>query len=272
MAIICICRGSKSGGKAVAECLARRLGYPILGREVAQEAAAALGVRPELLEEKMADRPGLWSRFSSMRRAYVVAVQSALAERAASGNLVYHGLSGGLLLRGVPSVFCLRLIAPMHVRVGAVMAESDMDAVTAEEYIHDIDESRARWVKVMYGEDILDPALYDMVINLEALPVDGACAVVAKAVDQPEFEVTERVSRALDDFLMACRVKLALAGDPELRTLELEAEAEGGRVVVRGGAPLHKTGRTGSRIVELARSVPGVREVLLRVEWFDPYP
>ncbi len=272
MAIICICRGTKSGGKAMARCLAARLGYPLLGREVAQEAAAGLGVRPELLEEKMGDRPSLWSRFSSMRRSYVVAVQTALAERAASGQLVYHGLSGGLLLRGVPGVFCVRLIAPMESRVSAVMGESGMDAATAEQYIRDIDESRARWVKVMYGEDIMDPALYDLVINLESLSVEGACAVVAKAVDRPEFAVTEHVTRQLRDFLTACRVKLALAGDPELRTLELEAEAEGGRVVVRGGAPLHKTGRTGSRIVELARSVPGVEEVLLRVEWFDPYP
>ncbi len=272
MAIICICRGTKSGGKAVAECLSARLGYPLLGREVAQEAAAALGVPAELLAEKMTDRPSLWSRFSSMRRAYVVAVQTALAERAMSGNLVYHGLSGGLLLRGVPGVFCLRLIAPMERRIEAVMADSRMDRSAAEEYIRDIDESRVRWVKVMYGEDVMDPALYDLVINLESLSVEGACAVTARAVDQPEFAVTGHMIEQLEDFLTASRVKLAFAGDEELRAYELEVEAERGRVVVRGGAPLHKTGRTGRRIVELARAVPEVEEVLLRVEWFDPYP
>ncbi len=44
MAVICISRGSKSGGQAMAECLGTRLGYPVLGREVVQEAAAGLGV------------------------------------------------------------------------------------------------------------------------------------------------------------------------------------------------------------------------------------
>jgi hypothetical protein len=83
----------------MAECLAEGLGYPILGREVVQEAASGLGVPASLLEEKMWERPTLWDRLSSMRRVYMVAVQAALAERAVEGNLVYHGLAGGFLLR-----------------------------------------------------------------------------------------------------------------------------------------------------------------------------
>lgn len=272
MAIVCICRGSKSGGKALADCLAERLEYPILGREVAQEAAAKLGVPAELLEEKMADRPSLWSRFSSLRRAYIVAVQAALAERALSGNLVYHGLSGGLLMRGAPSLFCLRLIAPMDQRVQVVMDEEQMTAEEARRYVRDVDESRARWVQVMYGEDIMAPALYDLVINLETLDVPGACAIVARAIAGPEFSVTDRVLQSLADLHLACQVKLALAGDPDLRALELDAEADGGTVSISGEAPLQTSGRAGNRIVELARSVPGVRNVRLKVEWFDPYP
>ncbi len=272
MAIVCIGRGTRSGGRAVAECLARRLDYPLLGREIAQEAAARLGVPADLLEARMDDRPSLWGRFSSLRRTYVVAVRAALAEHGASGNLVYHGLAGGLLLRGLPGVLCVRLIAPMERRVQAVMSESDMDAATAEQYIRDQDEARARWVKVMYGEDIMDPSLYDLVVNLESLGIEEACAVVARVLDAPELAVTEEMARRLRDFGTGCRVELALAADAELRPLELEARAEGGRLTITGSAPLHGTGRAGSRIVELARSVPEVEEVFLNVEWFDPYP
>ena len=272
MAVVCICRGTKSGGRAVAECLAERLGWPVLGREVLVEAASRLGVPAEALQEKMGDRPSLWGRFSSMRRTYIVAVQAALAERAVDGNLVYHGLTGGLLLRGAPAVFCLRLIAPLESRVRVVRAETGMTAVEAREYIQDLDASRARWVEVMYGEDVMSPRLYDLVINLATLTVEGACAIAAKALEAPELAVTDAVRTGLRDFSLACQVKLALAGDAELRALELDAAAEDGTVVVSGEAPLHKTGRTGERIVELARSVPGVRRVRLQVEWFDPYP
>jgi cytidylate kinase len=272
MAIICICRGTRSGGQAVAECLAKSLRYPILGREVAQEAAERLGVSVQAVEDSMSDRPGVWSRLSSMRRAYVVAVQSALAERAVDGDLVYHGLSGGLLLKGLPSLFCMRLIAPMARRVRAVVDESGVDPITAERYILDLDQARARWVKAMYGVDIMDPSLYDLVINLESITVASACSVVTRTVEQPEYAVTEAVKEKLRDFRLACRMRVALAADPELRSLPLDAEAEAGVVIVTGEAPLRRGGETGDRIMELARSVPGVGAVRLRLEWFDPYP
>ncbi len=272
MAIIPICRGTKSGGKATAECLAERLGYPILGREVIQEAAAELGVSADLLEEELCERPTVWSRFSSMRRVYTVAVQCALAEHALEGNLVYHGLAGGLLLRDAPATMCMRLIAPLDRRIDAVMRESEMDQATAEQYIRDMDESRSRWVRAMYGEDVTDPSLYDLVINLETLTVEAACAIAARVVDQPEFAVTEDAKAGLRDFLTACRVKLALVSDAEMRTLELDARADGGVATITGEAPVLSTGRTGERILEIARGVPGVDEVLLNVDWYDPYP
>ena len=211
MAIVCICRGTQSGGRAMAQCLAERLGYPTLGREVVQEAAAGLGVPASLLEEKMGDRPTVWGRFSSLRRAYIAAVQGALAERAAEGRLVYHGLAGGMLLQGVPGTLCIRLIAPLERRIRAVMSDSGMDAVMAEQYIHEVDESRARWVRVMYGQDIMDPSLYDLVINLETMTVEGACALTEKVVGRPEFELTNAMLLQLEDFRLGCRVRVGLA-------------------------------------------------------------
>lgn len=272
MAIIPICRGTRSGGQALAECLARHLDYPILGREVVQHAAEELGVSARALEEEMCKRPGLWDHFSSMRHLYVVAVQAALAEQAAGGRLVYHGLAGGLLLRDAPGTLCLRLVAPMERRVRAVMADSEMDREMARDYIREVDESRKRWVKVMYGEDVTDPGLYDLVVNLDRITVEGGCRLVRAAASQPIFELTDETRAGLDDFLRACRVRLALARDPELASLKLDARSRGGVVVVSGEAPVRRSGATGRAIAEAAESVPGVGEVRLEVDWFDPYP
>jgi cytidylate kinase len=256
----------------MAECLADRLSYPLLGREVVQAAAAELGVPAQLVEEKMQNRPSLWDRFSSMRWTYIVAVQAALWEKAVAGNLVYHGLAGGLLLRGAPCLLCLRLIAPMDRRIQSVMAESGMDAAMADRFIRDIDESRARWVKALYGEDIMDPALYDLVINLETLTVGGACALTASVIEQPGFELSDGVRASLEDLRLASRVKLSLVADPELRPLKLDARADRGVVSIFGQVPLRQGGRTGDRIAERARSIAGVEKVRLQVEWYDPYP
>ncbi len=272
MAIISICRGTKSGGRALAECLADQLGYPMLGREVAQEAAAQIGAPAKDLQEKLEEKPGVFGRSSLITKLYIAAVRGTLAEAAAAGNLIYHGLAGGLLLRRMPGVLCVRLIAPLDIRVQTLMAEDGMAREAAEAYIRDVDDARARWVRVLYGEDILDPALYDMVMNLETFTISDVCAVLCRTVRQPEFRLSEERLATLEDFRIECQIRLALLEDLGTQTLDLDASFEKGTAIVKGRAPILKPEDVGSRIAEIVRSVHGVETVQLDIEWFDPYP
>ncbi len=117
----------------------------------------------------------------------MAAVRAALAEHARDGNLVYHGLAGGLLLRSLPGVLRVRLIAPLDFRIHALMETHGMDRHSAEAYIQDVDDARARWVKDVYGQDISDSNLYDMVLNLASFTIPEACQVVVAAASRPEF-------------------------------------------------------------------------------------
>lgn len=272
MAIISICRGTKSGGEALARCLAERLGYPLLGREVLQDAAAELGVPAMDLADKMQDLPRFFDRSRTLRKTYIAAVQAKLAEHAATGQLIYHGLAGGFLLKDVPGVLCCRLIAPLSMRVRTIMDTHDMDEASAEAYIRDVDDARARWVKTMYGLDILDPVNYDMVLNLGTFSISEACKVVTRAARAPEFEISESRLQELVDFRIASQVRLALMDDMGTQTLDLSARSDQGIVEISGQAPLLNTGEVGNRITEIGSSVPGVKEIVLKIEWFDPYP
>ncbi len=272
MAILTICRGTKSGGAALAECVAEELGYPVVALEVLQHAAEELGVRPDDVGEKLEEKPGLFGRPPLITKIYVAAVQAALAEHAAEGNLVYHGLAGGLLLRGVDGVLCTRLIAPMEVRVQAIRSSDGLSREDAERYIREVDEARARWVKMIYGEDVNDPSLYDQVINLASFTISEACEVLAETARQPPFEMTPERIRNLEDFRVGTQVRLALLEDLGTQTLDLGATAVDGKVVITGEAPMMPTGEVGNRITEIAQTVPGVQEVRLAIQWFDPYP
>ena len=114
MAIITIGRGTKSGGHELAKCLSEHLGYPLLGREVAQDAAAQLGVPAEDVGVRMEEKPGRFGRDPLITKLYVAAVQNAILDHVEEGNLVYDGLAGGLLLRDLPGVLSVRLIAPIE--------------------------------------------------------------------------------------------------------------------------------------------------------------
>jgi cytidylate kinase len=263
MAIVTVSRGSKCGGKALAELVAREVGLPCVGREVLVEAAAKLRVPEWLLAEKMEQAPGLWERMALERRVYIAAVQTALADCAMHGRLVYHGMAGHLLLRGVPAVLRVRLIAPIETRVRAVMDERGVTRDEAASYIHRIDEQRVRWTKLMYGVSLLDSDLYDVIINLEVVTVESAAAVVVAALRRPEFEITEVVAAQLVDFALACRVRAALAGDLATRGLELEVGAVHGRVRVSGDVPATgmiapASSRCEADVKRVVAAVPGV--------------
>ncbi len=212
MSIITISRGTLSGGRAVAECLAGRLGYPCIGREIVQEAAGRLGVSAETLSGKFEMPPGRWDRLTHERRLYLYAVQAALADQCVTGELVYHGLAGQLLLRGLPGVLRVRLIAPLDMRVRALAeAHHRMSSKAAEEFIESVDEDRRRWVKLMYGADVEDPSLYDLTINLQSISTETACAGIAEAATQPQYQITDEVRTKLEAFATRCHEQLRAA-------------------------------------------------------------
>jgi cytidylate kinase len=237
MPIITISRGSMSGGQALATAIAEATHAPCIGRELVAEAAAKLGVSGETLKQKMEKSPGLWDRMTHERRAYVTAMQAALAEHVATGNVVYHGFVGHLLLRAVPAVLRVRVIAPHAMRVQAVVAQYGWTKAVAEHHVERVDADRDRWVKLIYNEDLRDPRLYDLVLNLEAVSLDSACACVTGLASRPEFELTPDVRDRLADFLLACRVRVALVAAPPTRTLDLSVRAKRGVVSVEGEVP-----------------------------------
>ncbi len=276
MSVITISRGTMSGGQRLAQCLSQNLGCPCVGREILVETAEKLGVSEDTLTHALEKSPSLWQRLTSERRLYVAALQLKLAEHAEGGALVYHGYAGHLLLRGVPAVLKVRLIAPLEQRVAVVMDTHGLTRDAAASYIHELDEDRLRWVRSMYGVDLRDPELFDLVVNLRELTVDGACAVVTEAARQPEYSVGEEARRRLADFVLASRVKLALASHPATRTLSLEVTCEDGSVVVSGEVfhvdmVTRASTRWEQEITSIVTSVEGVRSVRLDVTTISMY-
>jgi cytidylate kinase len=209
VAIITISRGSLSGGRAVAECLADRLGYPNLGREVLQEAAEQMGISVESLQGKFETTPGLWARLTHDRQKYLLAVQTALAEWCTRGNLIYHGLAGQFLLRDLPGVLRVLIVAPFEDRVKTLgETHRRMTRAQLEDFIRKVDHERSRWVQVMYGADVMDTSLYDLTVNLRTMTRESACEAIAAAAAQSQFETTPEVETEIFAFAAECRQRL----------------------------------------------------------------
>jgi cytidylate kinase len=271
MPIITISRAFPAGCQAVAEAVAASLGCPCIGREILLEAATKLGVSEDLLSKKIEDTPRLWERLTRQRHDYIIALQAALAEHVVSGDLVYHSYAGHLLLKELPCVLRVRVVAPLETRIREAMQSESLSRDLAEASVRRYDEVRGRWTKMIYGVDWSDPLLYHIVLNLEQLSVDVASACIVRMAQNPRFAISADLRTKLHDFLLVTRVRLALASSPATRGLALEVTARGGRVGVSGvtaeasmpGA-IPKVLRT--EVVSVIKAVEGVREVELNIE------
>ncbi len=276
MAIITISRGTMSGGMGLAECLAAKLGYPSLSREILVKAAERLGVSEDTLRVKVERGASLWERLTSDRRIYLIALQSALADACVDGNLIYHGHAGHLLLADLPNVLRVRVIAPLSMRIREAVKRNGFDYDAAKEYISLMDQERIRWTKFVYGLDWSDARNYDLVVNLESLNFPEACALIAATVALPPYATTEDVKKKLRDFALACRVKAALAADERSRPIPFDVTADGDKVAIfaeteSAGVLVRKPGPTPEETELIAKSVEGVGEVTVNMGWTPAY-
>ncbi len=260
MAIITISRGTFSGGEKLAECLSQKLGYKSISREVIVHAASNYGVSEEKLIKAIEQKPTLKERLAIDidRFHYLSFIQAALCEEAKNDNIIYHGHGGHLLLKGVAHVIKIKVIADMEQRILFAMERNKLSREEAIVYINNIDDQREKWTKFLYDVDWNDPALYDLVINLKKISIQSACEIVANMVKAPEFQTTEESKKAMENIVLASRVKAALASNDATRNCNVDIAVDNGIVTVSGKVDSMDDVEN---IEELVKNLPGVKGV-----------
>jgi cytidylate kinase len=262
MPIITISRGTFSGGKELAECLAETLGYPCVSREVIVEAAERYGASESALAAAMSRAPSLLDRLKRDRERYLAFVRAALCQRAKTGNLVYHGHAGHHLLAGIRHVIRVRVVADISYRVQAAMKRLNMTSHQAETYIKKVDAERVKWTQFLYGVAWADPGNYDVVLNLERLGIQGACAAVLRLAELEMFQPTEESLAAMENLALSSLVLAALARDERTRDGSFQVQATAGVVTVQG---MVRVPGMAESVFEVAGAVEGVKQVVNNV-------
>lgn len=234
MSIITISRGTMSGGRVIAKKLAEELGFRCIDREVVVEKAAACGVSHVDLRKALDKPPTFLDRLQHKKYIYLTLIQAALVEEVKAGKAIYHGTAGHLLLRGGP-VFRVRIIAPMEFRVRMTYQRLRYSTEEALAYIRKVDEDWKRWAQYLYGVDLTDPSLCDVIINLEHVDVNNAADAIAHMVrKQPCFEFDAKCKAVMNDLSVASQVKSGLALNRSTNHLEFDVTSNRGNVRIRG--------------------------------------
>lgn len=228
MSVIMISRGSFSGGRDFAEKLAAKLDYRCLSREELAEEAMEAGIPVGRLQTAVVKPPRVAKRLTRERELYLSFVTSRLCEYALEDNLIYHGHTGHQLLIGIPNLFRIRVHSKMEYRIENVMKRLNLDREGAISYIRNVDVDRDKWVRFLYGIDWLDPAQYDIIVNLAQVEVSTVTTALCGMAKMSEFVLTPAATNALQNLKLASEARYRLAMDKRTREAEFKVNADNG--------------------------------------------
>jgi hypothetical protein len=120
--------------------------------------------------------------------------------------------------------------------------------------LEEIDEARRKWGMHLYGVDTHDPKLYDLVIHINRLSGDDAADLICRAVGEDRFRATSESQQAMDDLLLAARIKANLV---ESRPRVVVTAKEGAVYVSLEGGKASEA----DAIREVVAQIPGVEKV-----------
>jgi cytidylate kinase len=197
MPIVTISREFGAGGSSVAAIVAADLKAEVVDKQLIDEVAKRLSIRPSDVEAEVERprsllerltrsfstlEPGLgvaWAPpypdpFFDARKEMIHLTEEIIREMAGSGNVVIVGRAAGFVLADNPSVFRVFLRASEAIRVKTLMARFNLTEAEARRRMHETDSNRAAYTKQLYGRDWCDPDQYDLVVNTNRVSYETA--------------------------------------------------------------------------------------------------
>jgi len=265
MGVITISRGSFSRGKYVAEKLAEILGYECVSREILLKASKDFDIPEVHLLSALQDAPSIFERFKYGKKKYIAFIREAFLEHILNDNVVYHGFAGQFLAKDIPGILKIRITANIDFRIKRVIANENMTEEEAGKLLDKVDEERRKWSMYLYGIDTKSPELYDIVLNIECLNVDGTVERLVDIAKLPCFQTTVETQLKIKDEHVAAKAYSVLVD----KYPEANVKCKAGKIMVSIESSSSVEDVLSKKIEELLINIDGVKEVRTFVIPFD---
>lgn len=257
MAVITISRGKYSNGAEVAEKVAQKLGYACIARDKLLESSQAFNIPESKLVRAFHDAPCVLDHLIYRKEKYIAYIQDAFVKHIKKDNVVYHGLAGHFLLKGISHVLKVRIIADMDYRIEQAVKCEGISKGEALRILKKDDEQRRKWSQFHYRIDTWDSSLYDLVLHIRKMKVDGAVDIVCHTAGLAHFQTIPESQKAMDDLSLACEARVCLIEvEPDIRV-----SADDGIILVKTKTSLIQDERTLNQMRRAVQRIPGVKEL-----------
>jgi cytidylate kinase len=271
MAIFTVSREAGSLGTEIARAVASKLQYEYLDKEQIEKALVDCGLPMPEVEKFDEKKPPFWVSWQIQSRRFLHAIQAVVYDFARRGNTVIVGRGGQVLLRDIPGVVHLRLLAPFAVRVGRIMEREKVDEKQAIRLIHRRDRDSAGFLRFFFEVDWEDPALYDLVINTQRISADLAVGMISSLAASPEIAAGAKIAEEkLTALSLGQKVETVLLDLLGLNIRLVQIQVDRGVVTLRGSVVSGVELENAQRAVAQIEGVANV-DNQLTVGKFYPY-
>jgi cytidylate kinase len=222
-------------GKDVALGVCESLGLQQVRHEVGDVVAGRMQVKKSLIRRIREGKASTIEKWAADEKTISIFTAEEVFDRAVKGNVLIRGWGATLFLRPIPHIASVRVCAPVEVRVRRLMErlETDDEALARREIEID-DAARASRMGEAFNVHWGDPALYDLTLNTERIPIPDCVDHVVALVKSAAFQETPASRQRLEDLALQARARAALRADPRSEGIDITVEANSGRVTLRG--------------------------------------
>jgi cytidylate kinase len=263
MTVIAMTQEMASLGKDVALGVCEALGLQQVRHEVGDVVAGRMQVKKSLIRRIREGKAGKVEKWAADEKTISIFTAEEVLELAVKGNVLIRGWGATLLLRLVPHVPCIRVCAPLEVRVKRLMERLETDDEELARHEIEVDDAaRAARMGEAFGVNWGDPVLYDLTLNTERVAIRTCVDQVVALARSPGFQETPESRRILEDLALQARARAALKADPRTASIDIVVDVKEGRVALRGIVLDDREKALGQEIISKLPGVKGVDDEL----------
>lgn len=261
MAVITISRQLGSQGTSVAKELKEILGYTYLDKTILEEKLVQeYGFKEKKFDQIDEKKPGFLDSFRPEKDLYLHCLKIAVYNAAKKDNCIIMGRGAQVLLRGIPGILRIRIIAPEEVRTRYLARREKYTTAYTRRLIKHSDHDRAGFHRFFFHVKWSDPLLYDFVINTAFHRSDEIAATIKNSLDLLNLDHKKaEKDKKLADLCLSQEVVDRILYKERIFVQLIDVTSDDGVVTLRGASFSEDTIE---RCAQVTREVPGVQDVI----------
>ncbi|MDJ0761458.1 MAG: cytidylate kinase-like family protein [Myxococcota bacterium] len=257
MSVILISADDEQTGEEVAEKTAKALGYNHLGPGFLSTIAERYNVKEDKLMRALNRPPKTRLLPGKGLHQHLNQIRAAVLDRLLEDGIVSQGLAAHFYVKGISHALTVRLTADRDARIKRVMEVQNLSDKKAARTIDRLDTDRDKWSQKAFGYRDADPALYDMVLNLNTIALPKAAEVIADMAQYRKFKPMTYSVSCLKDLALAAEFQVALQD----KFPDVVVSTEQGTAKVYVKCTKRQKVKTAAEIKVIANTIPQIKFV-----------